>query len=279
LETGNFVAQISKINGLAQVPITTIYNITASIKTSTLQVFKVLTADNEVDAEGEEEEKKTLTIRDKAGIAQEQDKGISECMRLGGVSASFEIPSMLLPHHEYLFPPPPAEKNLQQEKWIEPVAEDVTTNGFEDDRIEPETLEDDFNGESVDADEDRNKDQVNVDLSLLLSLPAQFNSTLLHFISAMVKASKLIDMEKNATGFDREVKSLSQFSKAVNSSIKESFKKSVVATVASDAWIAKIINRVLGAIEDLKGDLGYKMPIPVPLQPRRELAKNYPWKI
>ncbi|EPS44801.1 hypothetical protein H072_1203 [Dactylellina haptotyla CBS 200.50] len=292
LETGNFVCQFSKINGVAQVPSTVSYDIIASIKTSTVQVFKVLVAPEiseplldeddtvSVDSAASNASAKSgvsVTIKDKVGIKQEEDKGISEVARINGVSSTVEVPSLLLPHHEYLFPAPPASKTPGS-RSLEKVAEDVTVHFDEDDRLEDDVLSDDFDGRKAAAGlvEDEGKDEVMVIATVLASLPAQFNSTILHFATALLKASKLIEIEKEVEGKDAAVtddddpsmvirsRSLGRVGSKISKTMKRTF-----TGVVDDAWIAKLMGRLVGKVEGLKGEVGYKMPIPVDLKPRR----------
>ncbi|KAF3920512.1 hypothetical protein ABW20_dc0108286 [Dactylellina cionopaga] len=293
LETGNFVCQFSKINGVAQVPSTVSYDIMASIKTSTVQVFKVLVAPEiseplldeddavSVDSTASNHSGKSgvsVTIKDKAGIKQEEDKGISEVARINGVSATVEVPSMLLPHHEYLFPEPPASKATSAQSLAK-VAEDVTVHDDEDDRLEDDFLGDDFDGRKAAAfPGDDDKDEVMVIATVLASLPAQFNSTILHFVTALLKASKLIEIEKGLSGKEPNIeededgdaitptraRSLSRMGIKISKTMKRTFTGAV-----DDAWIARLMGRLVNKVEGLKGEVGYKMPIPVDLMPRR----------
>ncbi|KAK6354011.1 hypothetical protein TWF730_008431 [Orbilia blumenaviensis] len=304
LETGNFVVQFSKINGVAQVPSTVSYDILASIKTSTVQVFKVLVAPEISDPLLDEDDAISVesatsmvsnnsgksgvsfTIKDKAGIKQEEDKGISEVARINGLSGTVEVPSLLLPHHEYLFPPPPASKG-NGGRDLARVEEDVTVFGEEDDRLEDGVLTDDFDGRKTPAGvtDGEGKDEVYVIATVLASLPAQFNSTILHFATALLKASKLIEIEKgvsflgkdNSHGMDGEEdddrntsatptrsRSISRMGNKISKAMKRTFTGAV-----DDAWIARLVGRLVGKIEGLRGEVGYKMPIPVDLGPRR----------
>ncbi|EWC44268.1 hypothetical protein DRE_01094 [Drechslerella stenobrocha 248] len=320
LETGNFVVQLSKINGIAQVPTTISYDIVALIKTSTVQVFKVLVAPDfcsstdclldeddavSVDSAASNVSNRSgksgisVTIKDKAGIKQEVDKGISEVARFNGVSATVEVPSLLLPHHEYLFPPPPeAEIKLGPEdrpigsQGLEKVASDVSVYPYEDDSMQDDVLADNFDGrhpallpQPHGAEESTNKetDEVFVVATVLASLPAQFNSTILHFATALLKASKLIEIEKGANnlsdcGFEVNIdqedadlstpsprsRSLSRMGNKISATMKRTF-----AGAVDDAWIARLVGRLVSKVEGLKGEIGYKMPIAVDLKPRR----------
>ncbi|KAK6529464.1 hypothetical protein TWF281_008637 [Arthrobotrys megalospora] len=304
LETGNFVVQVSKINGVAQVPSTVSYDILTSIKTSTVQVFKVLVAPEISDPLLDEDDAISVesaasnasnhsgksgvsfTIKDKAGIKQEKDKGISEVARINGLSGTVEVPSMLLPHHEYLFPPPPASRG-KGGRTLAKVEEDVAVFREEDDRLEDDVLTDDFDGRKTPAGitDSEGKDEVYVIATALASLPAQFNSTILHFATALLKASKLIEIEKGISIIGRDngaamdggdedegsaaatptrSRSLSRMGTRISKAMKRTFTGAV-----DDAWIARLVGRLVGKVEGLRGEVGYKMPIPVDLGPRR----------
>ncbi|KAK6335055.1 hypothetical protein TWF718_010497 [Orbilia javanica] len=310
LETGNFVVQVSKINGVAQVPTIVSYNILASIKTSTVQVFKVLVApeipdslldiDDTVSIESvasnisniSEKSGVSFTIKDKVGIKKEEDKGISEVVRINGVSGTVEVPTMLLPHHEYLFPPPLASKGSSA-GILAKVEEDVTVFGEEDDRLEEDVLVDAFDGRetAAGATDTESKDEVFVIATILASLPAQFNSTTLHFVTALLKASKLIEIERRSL-FGREncngtygseeeeggsgaatptrSRSLSRVGtrRRMGNKVSKVMKRKLAGAL-DDAWIARLLGKLVGRAEGLKGEVGYKMPIPVDLGPRR----------
>ncbi|KAF3922739.1 hypothetical protein ABW21_db0207518 [Orbilia brochopaga] len=304
LETGNFVVQFSKINGEAQVPTIRGYDIVAAIKTSTVQVFKVLVSSETTDPLLDDDDAVSVdsaasvasshsgksgvsvTIKDKAGIKLEEDKGISEVARINGVSTRVEVPSLLLPHHEYLFPPPPGidKKGKGSPRGLEKVASDLAVHPHEDDRLEDDDLSDDFDGRHAAAlpcENGERRDEVVVLATILASLPAQFNSTILHFATALLKASKLIEIEKGVNGappslsLDEE-DSESPFPRSrslsrMGTKISASMKRTVTGAV-DDAWIARLVGRLMGKIEGLKGEIGYKMPISVDLHPRRKVG-------
>ncbi|KAK6344296.1 hypothetical protein TWF696_007936 [Orbilia brochopaga] len=304
LETGNFVVQFSKINGEAQVPTAVSYDIVAAIKTSTVQVFKVLVSPETTDPLLDDDDAVSVdsaasiasshsgksgvsvTIKDKAGIKLEEDKGISEVARINGISSRVEVPSLLLPHHEYLFPPPPGiSKDVKgPSRGLEKVASDVAVHQHEDDRLEDDVLTDEFDGRQPAAlplEHGGDRDEVIVLATVLASLPAQFNSTILHFATALLKASKLIEIEKGTNGVlpsfnlddeDSETpfprsRSLSRMGTRISASMKRT-----VTGAVDDAWIARLMGRLVSKIEGLKGEIGYKMPITVDLHPRRKIG-------
>ena len=58
------------------------------------------------------------------------------------------------------------------------------------------------------------KDETNVKISAHIHLPGCFDQSLLDFIAALVKATKLVEMEKDPSPMDREVKGFKEFTSA-----------------------------------------------------------------
>lgn len=104
---------------------------------------------------------------------------VSPVVRLGGAHATFSIPSFLLPHHEHLIPPKPtSEDELEMEMKIEEADDGPKTVQAERDL---KTLK---------------KDETAVKMTVHGSFPASCDQSLLNFIAALVKATKLIEFEK-----------------------------------------------------------------------------------
>ena len=108
------------------------------------------------------------------------DTGISsQVMRLGGADATFTIPSYLLPHHEHILPPVPTQEDEQE--------------------AEEEMNEADGTPKTVQAAHDLKrvkKDETNITMSVHGSLPVACDQSLLNFIASLVKATKMIELEK-----------------------------------------------------------------------------------
>lgn len=109
-------------------------------------------------------------------VPQEQ---IREVARLGGADATFTMPSFLLPHHEHLLP------------------HIATTSELE--TAETETHEADGKPRQLQSEkalEQMKADETEILMSVHASLPACFDQSLLNFIAALVKATKVIELEK-----------------------------------------------------------------------------------
>ena len=104
---------------------------------------------------------------------------IREAARLGGADATFTIPSFLLPHHEHLLPPRSTISDLEEQAEAT-----VEADG------KPKTLQNENELERMKADE------TEVIISVHASLPACFDQSLLNFVAALVKATKVIELEK-----------------------------------------------------------------------------------
>ncbi|KAI0124096.1 hypothetical protein BJ170DRAFT_686464 [Xylariales sp. AK1849] len=116
----------------------------------------------------------------------QQSGTITQVVRLGGADATFTIPSYLLPHHEHLLPPRPTQDDKKQ--------------------LEIEVTEADGMPQVVNAERDlekAEKDESTISMSVHASLPASFDQTLLNFIAALVKATKIIELEKEVADIDQ----------------------------------------------------------------------------
>ena len=110
-----------------------------------------------------------------------QTEALERVVRLGGADATFTIPIFLLPHHEHLLPPRPTR--------------------VDKDDLEKEVQEADGIAKTLSAEtrlEQAEKDEVSINASVHGTLPATFDQSLLIFIAALVKATKIIE-------FDQEV--------------------------------------------------------------------------
>jgi hypothetical protein len=105
---------------------------------------------------------------------------IAQVVRLGGADATVSIPSFLLPHHEHLVPPKPTLTDISE---METVVKDADG--------EPKTKQAEAVLESMEEDE------THINISVHASLPAQFDQSLLNFIAALVKATKIIEFERD----------------------------------------------------------------------------------
>lgn len=103
----------------------------------------------------------------------------AQVVRLGGADATFTIPSFLLPHHEHLIPPVPTPEE----------EEDIKIEIEEADGV-PEAVQ---AGHKLKIAE---KDQTEITMSVHGSLPLACDQSLLNFVAALVKATKIIELER-----------------------------------------------------------------------------------
>ena len=285
LADANFCVELADIKGLAQVPLSTAFDIVANIKIDDVMAYRT---------------------------APEGAK-VSQVIRLGGADANFTIPAYLLPHHEHLIPPKPTP---EMEEVIE--AEIDQADGV------PKTVQAEHKLEQA------QKDEAEIAMSVHGSLPATCDQSLLNFIAALVKATKIIEMEKEVVveaapdrvdtpvsptlsesegfetlsptisrdsdarsetismkevaGFKVFAKSIKQnlrdgaikgqikdFAKDLHQSTKDGMKKAVVGGLVNDRWIARMVGKVAATLQKAQGDVGYSGSIPVPLESYRQL--------
>ncbi|KAK3717651.1 hypothetical protein LTR37_005718 [Vermiconidia calcicola] len=295
LAKANFCLQLTNIDGNAQVPLNTEYDIFTYLKFRDMMAYRTVP----------------------------EDGTIIQVARLGGADATFTIPSYLLPHHEHIVPPRPTKED--EERLAEAV---------EDADGKPQTVQ------AAQVLEKAQKDETEIKLSVHGSLPACFDQSLLNFIAALVKATKIIesfneieeeeaelqsggelsggedmaplsptttlspDSETSSvrsfsadppvrgdTGFktftanirqnlkDKTTsQSIKNLAKDLNKSTKDGMKKAIGGLV-NDRWIAKVVGKVAAKLETAQGDLGYSGAIPIPLEPYRTGAEELPSKL
>lgn len=105
---------------------------------------------------------------------------LKQVVRLGGADAVLTIPMFLFPHHEHIFPEKKSDFDLlEMESAIneaEPTPKQILA------RKELEKLK---------------KDEASMHVSAHAHLPAQFHQDLLNFVAAIVKATKVIESDKD----------------------------------------------------------------------------------
>ncbi|KAH9820904.1 hypothetical protein Tdes44962_MAKER05095 [Teratosphaeria destructans] len=298
LADANFCLQLEDIDALGQVPLSTDFDIVTYLHFADVMAYRTVASliaprDTSAPASGETNGADPDPIPSsprKLGKRQrlEQTKPIAQVVRLGGADATFTIPSFLLPHHEHILPPKPT---------------------FEDEEEQSREVDQaDGKPKTVQARQELKKiqrDETNVTMTIHGSLPACFDQSLLNFTAALVKATKIIELEKTAYDIDAEEAALSpdddasvtsgthsrnnsgfkaftkglrqgmkdgntrdvikEFARDVHQATKDNFKKAVVGGVVNDRWIAKMVGRVATKLEMAQGDLGYSGEIPVGL--------------
>lgn len=202
-------------------------------------------------------------------LAVEIDPQCKQVISLGGADARFMIPSFLLPHHDHLLPPRPQTREEQFEVTVEEA-------GNKSKEIQAQR-----------ALEQVRNDEANVKISVHARLPAVLDQSLLDFIAALVKASKIAEFERLADEREeeeeqqraeessehehehekeKEKRSLREISAAFKGRVKDSMKRTLVDNVVSDRWIAKMVGRVTKKLEGAMGEAGYSGDIPVKLE-------------
>lgn len=177
-----------------------------------------------------------------------RESNLNRVIQLGGADATFTIPSFLLPHHEHILPPISSNKDKLE----------LRTNII-DASSKPKRIQGEYNLEQA------HRDEANVTLSAHARLPAIFDQELLDCIAALVKVTKVIEMESGRSGMENEVSGLKDFTKALNKTAKGGIKKAVVSGVVNDRWIARLVGKITKKLETAHGDLGYSTGIPVVL--------------
>ncbi|KAB8300048.1 hypothetical protein EYC80_000286 [Monilinia laxa] len=182
LTPANFVLQLGSITGLAHVPFFTSYPIHCSLSTTDVMVYRTLPS--------------TIELK--------------QVIRLGGADTRFEIPSFLLPHHEHLLPSIPTQGGIRGK-------------GAEA-REAREKLGRDGKMEELVKEKEREilgRDECTVRIGAHASLPAVMDQELLDWVARVVKASKVIEMEKEPSSMDEEVHRFREFMGAVKGGMKD----------------------------------------------------------
>lgn len=205
-----------------------------------------------------------------------QKVDLKQVVRLGGADASITVPSFLLPHHEHILPEYPT-KEVQKEK-------------------EAQVVEADGKPKQIQAEqelEQTQKDETNMNLSVHARLPAVFDQELLDFVAALVKATKIIEMQdmpvSDITAADSDAESINEPTKRsirefahalstdvrkMGTDVRKGVKRVAVDAVANDRWIAKLVGKVTKKLEVAKGDIGYSGGVPISLTPYRAAAEK-----
>jgi hypothetical protein len=248
LSDANFVLELVDVNGVAQVPMNTNFDIFNQIKIEDVLAYR--TQPKEVD--------------------------LKQVIRVGGADATFSVPSFLLPHHEHLLPAcPTAEDRRSQEKEVE------NADGL------PQEVQAKVALKQI------RKDETNVKMSVRGRLPAVFDQELLDFIAALVKAVKIIEMEKEPDFGDSDAleeveiletptkRSMRELASSLKTNMRdgmktvnESMRRVGIDAVANDRFIAKLVGKLTKKLETALGDIGYTGDIPVALGPYRAMAEK-----
>ncbi|KAJ9657720.1 hypothetical protein H2198_004135 [Neophaeococcomyces mojaviensis] len=298
LADANFCLQLTGVDGLGQVSLSTSFDIIAYLHFADIMAYRSLP---------------------QSGI-------LKQVIRLGGADATFIIPSFLLPHHEHILPPRPT---IEDKKEMEEKVEEA--DGI------PKTVQAEQEKERV------VQDEATITMSVHASLPAAFDQSLLTFVAALVKATKIIEFDKEVERLDPDKEaeelpsapvsrastqvsdettdstilpmqkrvqsdlsgittssgssgrfkaftktlqqnlkeasintagavskeSIKDFMRDVHQSTKDGMKKTLVGSMVNDRWIAKMVGKAAANLERAQGEVGYSAAIPMPLEPYR----------
>jgi hypothetical protein len=198
---------------------------------------------------------------------QPKEIDLKEVVRLGGADANISVPSFLLPHHEHLLPPVPTVE-VKQSNEHELKNADALPKEHQAQTALERTV----------------KDETVVKLSVHARLPAVFDQELLDFVAALVKAVKLIEMEKEPELLEVDTvdemavpeaptkRSMRDIALTVRNNMKEGMKtvndtmrRAGIDAVANDRFIAKLVGKVTKKLETAQGEIGYSGDLPVAL--------------
>jgi hypothetical protein len=270
LSVGEYCVDLANITALGQVPLRSVYNIKAEIRSTNIAVSRIDVEDN----------------------------SSAQMASLAGVDGTFVIPTCLLPNHAHLVPPEPSalevfeatekkkQKEIEKRDQVQfKTASDAASTETEgvkqmssEDESAPET-------ETVDI------DALGILMSIRATLPAHFDESCLSFAATLSKAAQMMDIEESIVDpptpmyeddFDPTENFRDKFSrrsKRFGSAIKHplqtahgafhrEMRKATVMTV-NGAWFAKWTNKILEQMAWLNGDIGYTFEIPIPLKPYR----------
>ncbi|TGO42234.1 hypothetical protein BHYA_0011g00680 [Botrytis hyacinthi] len=178
---------------------------------------------------------------------------LKQVVRLGGADATFAIPSFLLPHHEHILPAQGASCKVASRE-----------EGNGDGKTNRST------GEKID--DASKEDECVVRIAAHAQLPIVMDQELLDWVASVVKASKVVEVEKEKRWMDEEIHGFRDLVEVVKGGVKDAhkgMKKTLVSATVNDKWIAKMVGKVTKKLEEAKGDIGYAADIKVPLGPYR----------
>lgn len=229
LSESNFCVQLLDVNGMAQVPVATSFDIISSLRFNDVLVYRT----------------------------NPKQAVLKEVVRLGGADATVTLPVFLLPHHEHLLPPKPSSLDEEQSKREAEQGDEKSTKMNEVKRTK--------------------KDETNATISTHVRLPACFDQELLDFLSALVKATKIVEIERDSDELlEGGMHGFRDFAKDTKEKLKHGLQKVTVDAMANDRWIAKLVGKVTKNLERAEGDIGYSGNLPVALKPYRDQAEPAP---
>ncbi|KAH8647357.1 hypothetical protein BX600DRAFT_476560 [Xylariales sp. PMI_506] len=187
-----------------------------------------------------------------------EEADLKQVFRLGGADAEISLPSFLLPHHEHLLPPIPTEVDERAHKQDAKQANGSPQAAHAETTNQTQAL----------------KDEANMKLAARLRLPAVFDQELLDWVAALIKATKVIEWEKDPNHSLQDAHGVRELAKVLQTTVKDGVKRVAVDAVTNDRWIAKLVGKITKNLQSAKGDVGYSGEFPVALKPYRDAAED-----
>lgn len=273
LSVGEYCVDLANITALCQVPLRSVYNIKAEMRSTNIAISRIDVEDN----------------------------SSAQMASLAGVDGTFVIPTCLLPNHSHLVPPQPSalevfeatekkkkkqqEENEKRDQAKPKTVTEVTITNPEG--VEQRSSED----QSANEEDSVDIDALGILMSLRVTLPAHFDESCLSFAATLSKAAQMMDIEESIVDpptpvyeedFDLTENLRDKFSrrsKRFGTAIKHplqtahgafhrEMRKATVMTV-NGAWFARWTNKILEQLAWLNGDVGYTFEIPVSLKAYR----------
>lgn len=217
---------------------------------------------------------------------------LKRVVELGGLDAILNVPIFLFPHHEHIFPAIPTDLEKME--------------------LETEISEAENPAKATQAKKtlkQMKKDEANMHISAHAHLPMVVSQEMLNFIAAIVKATKVIESDKdfedakvlrelkrvstnasdsesvssmNSAASDATVsedKTFKAFLRKVDSGFKDASSKtaagmrkagvSTMSAMANDRWIARLVGKITRKLENAQGEIGYSGDVPIALDKYR----------
>ena len=217
---------------------------------------------------------------------------LKRVVELGGLDAILNVPIFLFPHHEHIFPKLPTDlEKLELETEIQETENPAKATQAR------KTLK------------RLKKDEACMHISAHAHLPVVVSQEMLNFIAAIVKATKVIESDRdfedakvlrglkrvstnasdsesmssiNSVATDTTVgedKSFKSFLRKMDSGFKDASSKTAagmrkagvntVSAMANDRWIARLVGKITRKLEKAQGEVGYSGDVPIALDKYR----------
>ncbi|KAF2009588.1 hypothetical protein BU24DRAFT_428482 [Aaosphaeria arxii CBS 175.79] len=161
---------------------------------------------------------------------------LKQVVSLAGADATLSIPTYMFPHHEHIMPSQPTEF---EELEMEQAAKDAEGTPRE---VQAQTALDQLR-----------KDEANLQISAHVHLPARFHQDLLNFIAALVKATKVIETDKDF----EEAKTLRELKRVTTDlagkRLSGELSDSEASSIASAATGSGMSGSTIGPVAEDKG--------------------------